>query len=480
MKKLWIIALLCLSTSFMACQKLGKQNKNIIFITIDALRADHLHCYGYPRKTSPNIDKIAEKGIVFQNAFSHWPKTTPSMATVFTSTYGYRNGIMGGARKQYLEEWNLTLAEVLKENGYLTATVQTNAVMAKEANFHQGFDNYIETWKLKDLKQADEFSQPLNPCIAQGLTLLAMKWLRENYKKSKFFLWLHYTDPHPSYTPPYPFNTKFVGDKYYNFNRRLRLNRLSQQNYGGIAKNHWRRSGGNDVIYYYISQYNGEIAYCDFCLGRLFNLLEKLGLFDNTIIIISADHGENMGEHNFYFEHEGIHNRCFQVPLIWLIPHQKIKKKIVKYPVGLINIMPTILELLNIKLNKEIQGKSLMPVIKGEKDYVAKYIIISSGEGNFFILDDEWKLTHLKTLFYKKVMGGKRRLLFQYLEDPQELVNLYSQDGEKIEAQSRLEEALSDWHTEASFELRKKLTKKREVKYSEKSLQRLKSLGYIN
>jgi len=477
-KKLCIIILLCLANSFIGCKKFEKQNKNLIFITIDALRADHLGCYGYPRDTTPNIDKLAEKGIIFKYAFSHWPKTTPSMAIVFTGTYGYRNGIMGVARGQYFEERNLTLTEILKENGYQTAAIQTNAVMAQEANFHQGFDSYIETWKLKHLKQTDEFSQSLNPSIAKGVTLLAMDWLKKNHKKGKFFLWLHYIDPHASYMPPFPFNTKFVGDKYYNFDNRLSLSEHWGQHYDYIAKRHWSRTGGNNVIDYYISQYDGEIAYCDFCLERLFNLLEKLGLFDNTIIIISADHGESLGEHGYYFEHEGIHNNCFRVPLIWLIPPHKTKKKIVEYPVGLINIMPTILELLNIKITKDIQGKSLLPVINREKDYISKYVILSSFR-NFSILDDKWKLTLLKTPFYIRIMGGKRQLLLQYLKDPEERINLYSQETAKLEAQKRLEKALSDWHTEAIYEIRKNLAEKRGVKYDKKTLQWLKSLGYI-
>jgi arylsulfatase A-like enzyme len=104
MEKLWILILLYISIYFVGCKKFEKQNKNVVFITIDALRADHPSCYGYPRNTTPNIDKLAEKGVIFKYAFSHWPKTTPSLTTVFTSTYGYRNGIMGGARNKYLED----------------------------------------------------------------------------------------------------------------------------------------------------------------------------------------------------------------------------------------------------------------------------------------------------------------------------------------------------------------------------------------
>lgn len=479
MKKLWIIILLCLSAYFIGCKKFEEQNKNIIFITIDALRADHLGCYGYLRDTSPNIDKLAKKGIMFKYALSHWPKTTPSMATVLTGTYGYRNGIVGGARGQYLKDWNVTLAEILKEHGYQTAAVQTNAVMAKETNFHQGFDTYIETWKLEESEPSDAFSQPIDHNKAQGVTLLAMDWLRENYKKGNFFLWLHYVDPHATYVPPAPFNTKFIEDEHYNIDHRLRLNSGWSQNHGGIAKRHWQRSGGHNVMDYYISQYDGEVAYCDFCLGHLFNLLEKLKLFKNSIIIISADHGENMGEHGFYFEHEGFHNHCFQVPLIWFIPQQKIKKKVVEYPIGLIDIMPTILELLAIKPNEEIQGENLLPVMHGKKQYISKYVILSAGDKNFSILDDKWKLTHLRTKHFINLMGGQNRLLFHYLKDPDERTNLYSQEGGQIEAQERLEKALMDWQTEAIFELKKNLARKKEVIYDKKTLQRLKSLGYI-
>jgi arylsulfatase A-like enzyme len=479
MKKLCLIALLCLSITFICCNKLKESNVNVIFITIDALRADHLGCYGYPRQTSPNIDKLAEKGIIFKYAFSHWPKTTPSLAAVFTSTYGYRNGIMGGARNKYLEDWNVTLAEVLKKNGYRTAAVQTNAVLAKETNFNQGFDTYIETWKSDGFKQKDEFPVPLDPNTAQSVTLMTMDWLKKNHNKGKFFLWVHYIDTHATYMPPPPFNTKFIGDEHYNFEHRLRLNPGWLQNHGGIAKRHWARSGGHNVMDYYISQYDGEIAYCDFCLGWLFDLLEKFKLFDNTIIIISADHGEGLGEHGFYFEHEGIHNNCFRVPLIWLIPQKISKKKLIEYPVSLIDIMPMILDFLNIDTDEEMQGSSLLPVITGEKENISKYIILAAGEGTVSILDDTWKLTHLKTPFLINLMGGKEHLLFNYKEDAEERTNLYSEGDNKIEAQERLEHVLSNWQTEAIFEMKKILSRKSEVKYDKKSLERLKSLGYI-
>jgi arylsulfatase A-like enzyme len=479
MRKLYIIAMLFFAAILMCCGKVEENNINVVFLTIDALRADHLGCYGYPRNTTPNIDELAEKGIIFNYAFSHWPKTTPSLATVFTSTYGYRNGIMGGARNKYLEDWNVTLAEILKKNGYQTAAVQTNAVMAKETNFHQGFDTYIETWKSEGLKQNDEFPEPLDPNTAQSVTLTTMDWLKENYKKGKFFLWVHYIDPHATYMPPSPFNTKFMGDEHYNFKHRLRLNPGWMQNHGGIAKRHWARSGGHNVLDYYISQYDGEISYCDFCLGWLFDLFEKLGLFDNTIIIISADHGESLGEHNFYFEHEGFHNNCFRVPLIWLIPQEIAKKRLIDYPVGMIDIMPTILDLLNIDPNEEMQGNSLLPLIMGEKESISKYVILAAGQGTFSILDDTWKLTHLKTPHLIEIMRGKEHLLFNYREDADEGTNLYSEEANKIEAQERLEHVLSNWQTEAIFEMKKMLRQKRKVKYDKKSLERLKSLGYI-
>jgi arylsulfatase A-like enzyme len=202
-------------------------------------------------------------------------------------------------------------------------------------------------------------------------------------------------------------------------------------------------------------------------------------LFDNTIIIISADHGESLGEHNFYFEHEGFHNNCFRVPLIWLIPQEIAKKRLIDYPVGMIDIMPTILDLLNIDSNEEIQGNSLLPLIMGEKENISKYVILAAGQGTFSILDDTWKLTHLKTPHLIQIMGGREHLLFNYAEDADEGTNLYSEEDNKIEAQERLEHVLSNWQTEAIFEMKKILNQRRKVKYDKKSLERLKSLGYI-
>ena len=177
---------------------------NILLVTVDTLRADHLSSYGYPRATSPNIDKLAANGIRFDRPVVQWPKTGPSFASILTSTYPKDNGIVRKIGIRLPDRFRM-LAEILQRQGYATHAVVANGALASDFNFDQGFDSYLETWKI-DASTGDD------PNGAEAVTRKAETVINTLDPAKPFFLWVHYLDPHFPYTPPDAAHRFVAGD----------------------------------------------------------------------------------------------------------------------------------------------------------------------------------------------------------------------------------------------------------------------------
>src|SRR5437763_11705168 len=223
---------------------------NVVVITIDTLRADHLGCYGYNQIRTPNIDSLAADGIRFERAYTSVPVTLPSHAVIFTGTYPIYSGIHDFSANK-LNPAQPTLASVLKEHGYVTGAVVASAVLDSRFGLNRGFDFYYDHFDFNRLDESniDEMERPGN--VVADVTL---DWLSKNYPK-KFFLWMHLYDPHFPYRPPTPYSEEYKDRPY-----------------------------------------DGEIAFADAQVGRLIEFLKNKGLYQNTLIILSGDHGETLGE----------------------------------------------------------------------------------------------------------------------------------------------------------------------------------------
>ena len=283
--------------------------RNILLISIDTCRADHLSCYGYQRKTTPNIDAIAEQGVLFENVVTPVPITLPAHSSMLTGTIPPSHGVHGNYDYR-LASTNVTLAEILREKGFATGAVVGAVVMDSQFGLDRGFDYYDDRFE----GQSDV--QYINQRKADEISNVGIKWL-DDHKDEKFFLFLHYFDPHANYEPPEPFASRF------------------------------RRS-----------LYAGEIAYTDHCIGRVIEKLKKLGLYDSTLLVITSDHGESLGEHlertHAYFIYQG----TVKVPLIFKIPGGPKGKRIEKIA-GLIDIVPTICEVVGVSAPSQVQGEDL-------------------------------------------------------------------------------------------------------------------------
>jgi arylsulfatase A-like enzyme len=318
---------------------------NIILITIDTLRADHLSCYGYDRNTSPNIDKIAQEGVLFTNAIASSSWTLPSMASIMTSLYPISHGVRTGVIKSgkvynqdILSDEFTTLAQLLKSNGYETFGAVANVHMSKElGGFDRGFDYYY----------CEGFDK------APRLNDVILSWKEKIVNSQKYFLWLHYFDPHHYYNPRNPWFSEYSsGLKIDN----LPISTMTMDELKALIPELKEKK---DLLSYLIALYDSEINFVDHYIG---NLIRKLKPDENTMIIITSDHGEEFLDHGSLGHSHTLYQELIHVPLIIKMPishNEKSFSKIYKERVSIVDIMPTILGKLEIDPPAQAVGKDL-------------------------------------------------------------------------------------------------------------------------
>jgi len=441
------IILILICNGFIYSYRLINHSKgpNIILISIDALRADHLSCYGYHRNTSPNIDQLAREGVLFKNCFSQATWTRASHASIFLSQYVWRHKV--DTHEKPLHSLSVTLAEILKNENYATAGFTGGIVVSSKYGFNQGFEIFDDGIP----------GDPTHHEIASYIHKL-LSWL-ESVKSRNFFLLIHTYDVHTPYNLPAPYFDLYTNSssegKSLNTSSGIALSKPDASNLTPNETDH------------IIAVYDGSINYVDDQLGKVFRKLDQLGIADNTIVIITADHGEAFREHG-RFEHshkpyiEEVH-----VPLIMKgpgIPRNRIYENYVQH----IDILPTILEILNIPKRKEIQGKSLLTPVKNSEtqEYPETY---SCG-----LLS--WPLSiSLRTKEWTYIMNQDGRdELYDRIDDPKEQKNLIK---ERPLIAQKLKEELEDFialTSEGEPQVAEKVYIDEELK------EQLKSLGYLH
>lgn len=407
-------------------------NCNVVLITADALRADHLGCYGYSKITSPFIDSFAEDSWLFMNAFSQCGSTICSIPSLFTSKYPLEilfkpivsENSSTGSRVDLKDM--VTLADILRQNGYVTVAVVSHTYVKSEFGMSKGFDFYEDNFY--PLRNAEETSN------------LILN-LSDNSKRNKpFFMWIHFREPHNPYNPP-----KQFFDFFYDQDNRGLTFYDTKKNIPGSAASykelHDRIKSGAEQQYILFGEtygltnkeieqlralYDGNIKYLDYNLGRLFDHLNSSNLTENTIVIFTSDHGESLGEHNI-FDHNDIYYNILHVPLI--LKHPKLKKRIVENQVSLLDITPTILGMLGIESEeKYFRGKNLFL-----ENHDFQFVSISPED--YTIIIDDWKLLHKNGSDY----------LFNIKSDPDEEFDLKEQNKSIFEIlKTKASKALSE------------------------------------
>ena len=451
---------------------------NVVILTLDALRADCLGIYDGNVKT-PNIDKLAKEGIVFENAFSQAPCTIPSMVSFFSSYNPSVNKINGHIR---LSTEKVTLAEELRLRGYTTCAMVANFLLGESSGVCQGFNHYLilhhhaGTTYLYRLPIVDKLNKIFhklfykNPILdtTKILTEKALKFLKKNYRHS-FYLWIHYMDPHDPYSAREEFCTlEYKGKLKPYFAPMVRFwdtPQLSAIRKGTIYLNREDKE-------YIRALYDAEVSYLDQKIGEILSEIEKLGIKEKTIIILTSDHGEEFWDHGDYYHGQSLYDELIKVPLIIKSPTLP-KGKRINHITRLIDVIPTIREILHLPKTEKLQGHSLIKIIKNK---IKKYHPAFSEE-NYYYEDRK----SIRTQEYKLILGmdtGKIEL-YDIINDPYEKEDISTKKAKIAQklTQQLLQIVAENKNYAAKFSSKIILEEEKEKMLDLKK--RLKALGYI-
>jgi arylsulfatase len=410
----------------------------MMYVVIDTLRADHLGCYGYHRHTSPRLDAVAEEGVLFESAYPTDVPTQPYYTSVFTGQRGIRSGVVSHSPTEDIPGSTPYLSEAFASEGYETGAVSTLFFMKRY--FARGFHTYVNP-------VAGDRAR-LQQVTAQEINSYAIPWLRAHCDQD-FFLFVHYWDPHGLYRPPEErYRTMFYdGNPCDPHNRSLDL--LEEQLVGPFVRRHidtlYAGEGGRITdAEYVISQYDGEIGYVDAKLGELLDVVQELGIAEETMLIVTSDHGESMTEHGLFFDHYGVYEPTIHVPLILRWPGQLPAGRKVSALVQGIDLSVTMLEAARIKAPQTFHGQSLLPLARGETDKGREFIVCNQGlwQAKRAISDGRWKL--IKALD-NGLWPAPALELYDLEEDPAELNDVAHQEPARA---AELDLRLRRWEDE--------------------------------
>jgi arylsulfatase A-like enzyme len=420
------------------------EGTSLLLISVCSVRADHMSSYGYRRPTTPHLDRFAERAVVFDHAVSQWPKTAPAFASIVTGKYGHSTGVMRVTPGQHLADEHVTLAEVLRRRGFGTAALLTTAALNTSTNIAQGFDTVPELWVPEDRfeRATDEAEQ----------------WLREHGDRP-FFVWVHYNNAHWPYRAIPLDPEMFVDDAFYDDSRTVRVNdrvdaplsapghphrkQIERADIGGTRSTLGADPGRHEQLDYYVARYDAGVFAVDQMIGDLLGRLAALGLEDRTIVAVIGDHGEALGEHDYYFEHGRLpYDNCARVPLMIRLPGQARQLR-VGTPVPASGLAATLLELLGAPLPAGMEIGSLMPALRGADP--APAVFSESGyqlDYTLSVRDRRWKLIHVPNPDDRRLMSGSEFELYDLGRDPGELDNVVA---EHPEIAARLRDQLERW-----------------------------------
>lgn len=421
---------------------------NIVLITIDTLRADHLSCYGYRRNTSPFLDSLAAKGTLFERAYATSSWTVPSMASIFTGLHPRRHGVIRGAakkgrvlRQQPLPADVATLPEALKKAGYRTFGISSNGHMSEDTGFARGFDHFDLCWFDK------------SPAPNE----LALKHKDALAGESPFFLWVHYFDPHAPYSPREPWIEAYAES-----------NRKECARWAGVQMRKMRRRiaavrKSDAARRALVDMFDSEINYCDQHIERLFG---ELRFPENTIVVVTADHGEEFLEHNALGHGQSLFEEVVRVPLIVVLPAGRQSVATVPAPVSNRNILITLLDAAGLD-TAGFPGHSLLPLIRNPAT--------APPEPVFLELDRRRIIKGIRSGDAKLICHDEDKCsLFDLERNPREDLTL-AKDSRDPAVEDRLHGLLRDWMAENPAQQAPAVR----MKVSPEQEEKLRSLGYI-
>lgn len=413
-----ITAILLISSGIICLQRkkrFAAKKTNFIIITIDSLRPDHLGCYGYDRNTSPAIDKLSRESTRFTQAISAGGWTFESVPSILTGTYSFIHKFdFGGSNS--IDPSIKTLSQELSVKNYQTAIWSNHPAI-----------KYMDIKNTFQEANAESLLEGCKPALTDSmLTSKIQTWLYKK-KDSPFFLYIHYWGCHMPYRPPFPYNRIYMYDKYRKKSKPVAISSsdTEEEKTNGVGVIPYVAVENNIIDpNYYITQYDGTVSYIDKQIERLIDTLKKAGLDKNTLIILSSDHGEMLGEHDMYFMHGRGQEENIRVPLIICYPEFFPKGKVISRQISLIDIAPTILEIAGLTKPSYMQGESLLSLVKPFRSYQKEYVFSSQRE-DLTLRTKKWKL-----IYDSRVHSSQ---LFDIQKDSHELHNVVNDQPRIVE-----------------------------------------------
>jgi len=418
--------LLSLSSPLIAAEK----KTSVVLITVDTLRADRLESYGYDRGKTPTSSALAREGILFENTLVQTPITLPSHASILTGTYPFYHGVQDVVGR--LRSNVPTLAEWFKQRGYKTGAVVGSTVLLTQWGLARGFDFYEDNFPMQGIRQID-FSRVERP--ADKVIDIASRWVSQN-RASPFFLWVHLYDPHDPYIPPEPFAKDFSDNPY-----------------------------------------DGEIAFVESELGRLMDTLRLEGLYEESLIVYTSDHGESLGEHKERYHAYYLYDASLRIPLIFRVPEHLSKGRFApgtRLPnqVRSVDIAPTIIQILGETVPDWIQGEGLAAVMAGKRKSLD---LPAYAETHYPRIHFGWSSLFSYSTPTHKFIEAPIAELYNLEKDPAELTNVFGEQA-----------ALANQLKTQMHELQLKYAPRGETSgegsgdsIDMETIERLKALGYV-
>ena len=435
---------------------------NVVLISLDSLRADHVGCYGYERETTPAVDRLAAEGARFAEAIATSSWTLPTHLTMFTSRYQISHGVVHD--RVALSPAVPTLGEIMKANGYATAGFVSAPYVAAHYGYARGMDVYVDL--SADYGHRREARSEI---VSPKLNDLALPWL-EQHKDERFFLFVHNFDIHYDYIPPPPYDTMFDPDYAGTMDGTDFIERADVN----------RRMDRRDLDHI-LALYDGEIRFADDHVGRLLAKIDELGLSDDTLVIVLSDHGDEFFEHGNKGHHRTVYEEVLRIPFVLRWPGKVPAGLVVAEPVSLVDLMPTILDLLDIEGPPGMEGRSLVSTLAGESlERPAIYAEFFDKRG--FNLQVARRTPASKIIqHFNRITHPRRGAIEMYdlAADPLEKHDTAGTDrarerGELTEMAAWLNER---WTVHADLE--RLAAGGQRVEISDDTLERLKSLGYV-
>ncbi len=428
-----LLPLLLIASFVAAC---GREPRfNVVVVTFDTTRADHIACYGHDGIETPTIDGLAADGVLFEHAYAPIPITLPSHSSLMTGKVPFTHGVRDNGLFVLGEE-QITLAEILRDEGYRTAAAIGSFPLLGQFGIGQGFELFDDhlTSEYEDLFGERVFPKDrlfFDERPAARVNEAVMPWLEEHHQEP-FLLWVHYFDPHHPLEPPSPYDQLYAHDPYL-----------------------------------------GEIAYSDESLGTLVERLRRLGVYDNTMIVFTSDHGEGRGDHNESTHSMLLYGSTLHVPLVIkpAVSDGAAVGRRVARRVGTVDVLPTILDLLGIEPPADLQGQSLAADLGSGSETGGNPRREIYAETLSPRLSRNWGELRSLTVEDYKYVHGPRKELFHLGSDPRELRNLIEEEPETAAGlRKRLEEYLAE-HAVSGLDS--------SVAVDEATVRRLQALGYL-